>query len=161
MKKRYLLLLCPFIFLTGCSTTVEQCDPANEDISFFHKMGCHNSGNYQARVDRKVQILENEKRANRQFRQIYAIIEKQKNDTSLTIKQRRSLQQKLETEVSQLTDEVKQKAKGRDDLQAQVNDIEQQLIKKVNSSYGSELEKQIELEKLHKKLQQLQKALNI
>lgn len=161
MRKRYLLLLYPFIFLTGCSTTVEQCDPANDDISFFHKMSCHSSGNYQARVNRKEQILENEKRANQQFREIYAIIELQKNDTSLSIKQRRSLQQKLETELTQLTDEVKQKAKGRDDLQAQIKDIEQQLIKKVNSSYGSEHEKQIELEKLNKKLQQLQKALNI
>ncbi|MCO6536349.1 MAG: hypothetical protein J6569_02600 [Gilliamella sp.] len=160
MKKKYLLLLSPFIFLVGCSTTPEQCDPTNTNIGIMDKISCNYSGNYQARIDQKKQILENEVRANQQFKEIYAVIEKQKNDTSLSIKQKQAQQQKLKTDLTKLTDEVKQKAQGRDDLQAQVRDIEQQL-KKVNNSGSSELEKQVELEKLNKKLQQLQKALNI
>ncbi|WP_085247205.1 hypothetical protein [Gilliamella mensalis] len=160
MKKKYLLLLSPLIFVAGCSTTPEQCDPTNTNIGIMDKISCNYSGNYQARIDQKKQILENEVRANQQFKEIYAIIEKQKNDTSLSIKQKQAQQQKLKTELTKLTDEVKQKAKGRDDLQAQVKDIEQQL-NKVNNSNSSELEKQVEFEKLNKKLQQLQKALNI
>ncbi|MCO6549196.1 MULTISPECIES: hypothetical protein [Gilliamella] len=160
MKKKYLLLLSPFIFLVGCSTTPEQCDPTNTNIGIMDKISCNYSGNYQARIDQKKQILENEVRANQQFKEIYAVIEKQKNNTSLSIKQKQAQQQKLKTDLTKLTDEVKQKAQGRDDLQAQVRDIEQQL-KKVNNSGSSELEKQVELEKLNKKLQQLQKALNI
>ncbi|OCG35838.1 hypothetical protein [Gilliamella sp. Gris1-4] len=160
MKKKYLLLLSPFIFLVGCSTTPEQCDPTNTNIGIMDKISCNYSGNYQARIDQKKQILENEARANQQFKEIYAVIEKQKNDTSLSIKQKQAQQQKLKTDLTKLTNEVKQKAQGRDDLQAQVRDIEQQL-KKVNNSNSSDLEKQVELEKLNKKLQQLQKALNI
>lgn len=161
MKKiSVLFLLSPLLLITGCSTTPEQCDPTNTNIGIMDKISCNYSGNYQARIDKKEQILENEKRANAQFREIYATIESQKNSTSLSVKQKQAQLQKLKKELTQLTNEVKQKAKNRDDLQAQVNDIEQQL-KKVNNSNSSELEKQVELDKLNKKLQQLQKALNL
>ena len=161
MKKiSIIFLLSPLLLITGCSTTPEQCDPTNTNIGIMDKISCNYSGNYQARIDKKEQILENEKRANAQFREIYATIERQKNSTSLSVKQKQAQLQKLKKELTQLTSEVKQKAKNRDDLQAQVNDIEQQL-KKVNNSNSSELEKQVELDKLNKKLQQLQKALNL
>ena len=161
MKKiSVIFLLSPLLLITGCSTTPEQCDPTNTNIGIMDKISCNYSGNYQARIDKKEQILENEKRANAQFREIYATIERQKNSTSSSVKQKQAQLQKLKKELTQLTNEVKQKAKNRDDLQAQVNDIEQQL-KKVNNSNSSELEKQVELDKLNKKLQQLQKALNL
>lgn len=161
MKKiSVLFLLSPLLLITGCSTTPEQCDPTNTNIGIMDKISCNYSGNYQARIDKKEQILENEKRVNAQFREIYATIERQKNSTSSSVKQKQAQLQKLKKELTQLTNEVKQKAKNRDDLQAQVNDIEQQL-KKVNNSNSSELEKQVELDKLNKKLQQLQKALNL
>ncbi len=161
MKKiSVLFLLSPLLLITGCSTTPEQCDPTNTNIGIMDKISCNYSGNYQARIDKKEQILENEKRANAQFREIYATIERQKNSTSSSVKQKQAQLQKLKKELTQLTNEVKQKAKNRDDLQAQVNDIEQQL-KKVNNSNSSELEKKVELDKLNKKLQQLQKALNL
>ena len=161
MKKiSLILLLSPLVLLTGCTTTPEQCDPTNTNIGIMDKISCNYSGNYQARIDKKEQILEDEKRANAQFREIYATIEKQKNSTSLSVKQKQAQLQKLKTELTQLTKEVKDKAKNRDDLQAQVKDIEQQM-NKVNNSNASDIEKQVELDKLNKKLQQLQKALNI
>lgn len=146
--------------MSGCSTTPEQCDPTNTNIGILDKISCNYSGNYQARIDKKEQILENEKRANAQFREIYATIERQKNSTSLSVKQKQAQLQKLKTELTQLTNEVKAKAKNRNDLQAQVKDIEQQM-NKVNNSNASDIEKQVELDKLNKKLQRLQKALNI
>ncbi|WP_294615909.1 hypothetical protein [uncultured Gilliamella sp.] len=160
MKKKYFMLFCTLTLLAGCSTTPEQCDPTNTNIGIMDKISCNYSGNYQTRIDQKKQILENEKRANQQFKEIYATIEKQKNDTSLSVKQKQAQLQKLKRDLTKLTNEVKEKAKGRDDLQAQINDIEQQLSK-VNNSNASEIEKQVELDKLNKKLQQLQKALNI
>ena len=161
MKKiSVLFLLSPLLLITGCSTTPEQCDPTNTNIGIMDKISCNYSGNYQARIDKKEQILADEKRANAQFREIYATIEKQKNSTSLSVKQKQAQLQKLKTELTKLTKEVKDKAKNRDDLQAQVKDIEQQM-NKVNNSNASDMEKQVELDKLNKKLQQLQKALNI
>ena len=161
MKKiSLILLLSPLVLLTGCTTTPEQCDPTNTNIGIMDKISCNYSGNYQARIDKKERILEDEKRANAQFREIYATIEKQKNSTSLSVKQKQAQLQKLKTELTKLTKEVKEKAKNRDDLQAQVKDIEQQM-NKVNNSNASDMEKQVELDKLNKKLQQLQKALNI
>lgn len=161
MKKiSLILLLSSLVFLSGCSTTPEQCDPTNTNIGILDKISCNYSGNYQARIDKKEQILENEKRANAQFREIYATIERQKNSTSLSVKQKQAQLQKLKTELTQLTNEVKAKAKNRNDLQDQVKDIEQQM-NKVNNSNASDIEKQVELDKLNKKLQRLQKALNI
>lgn len=160
MKKRYLILFSPILLLMGCSTTTEQCDPTNTNIGFFDKISCHYSGNYQARIDKKQQILEDEKKANQQFKAIYANIERQKNDTALSIKQKQAQQQKLKDDLTSLTNEIKEKAKDRADLQAQIDDIEKQL-KQVNNSNSSEIEKKVELDKLNKKLQQLQKALNI
>ena len=161
MKKiSLILLLSPLVLLTGCTTTPEQCDPTNTNIGIMDKISCNYSGNYQARIDKKERILEDEKRANAQFREIYSTIEKQKKSTSLSVKQKQAQLQKLKTELTQLTKEVKEKAKNRDDLQAQVKDIEQQM-NKVNNSNASDMEKQVELDKLNKKLQQLQKALNI
>lgn len=160
MKKCYFLLLGSLLFLVGCTTTPEQCDPSNTNLGIMDKMSCNYSGNYQKRIDQKKQILLNEQQANQQFKDIYATIEKQKNDTSLSIKQKQAEQKKLKTSLNNLTNEIKAKAKDRDDLQSQINDIDAQL-KKVNSAGGSEAEKQVELEQLNNKLQHLQKALNL
>ncbi|MDF7666636.1 hypothetical protein PT273_02025 [Orbaceae bacterium ESL0727] len=160
IKKNYLLALCPLFFLVGCSTTPEQCDPSNTDIGIMDKISCNYSGNYQKRIDQKKQILLNEQRANQQFKEIYATIEKQKNDTTLSIQQKQAEQQKLQASLNSLTTEIKAKTKSRDDLQQQMNDIDAQL-KKVNNGGGSIAEKQVELEELNTKLQQLQKALNL
>lgn len=160
MKKISFISILSLALLAGCSTTPEQCDPKNTNIGIMDKISCNYSGNYQARIDQKKQILENEQRANQQFKEIYANIEKQKNDTTLSVKQKQAQQQKLKQDLNKLTGEIKAKAKGRDDLLKQVNDIEQQ-YNQVNKSNKSEVEKQVELDKLNKKLQQLQKALNI
>lgn len=160
MKKISFISAFSLVLLAGCSTTPEQCDPKNTNIGIMDKISCNYSGNYQVRIDQKKQILENEQRANQQFKEIYANIEKQKNDTTLSVKQKQAQQQKLKQDLSKLTSEIKAKAKGRDDLLKQVNDIEQQ-YNQVNKSSKSEVEKQVELDKLNKKLQQLQKALNI
>ena len=160
MKKISFISILSLALLAGCSTTPEQCDPKNTNIGIMDKISCNYSGNYQARIDQKKQILENEQRANQQFKEIYANIEKQKNDTTLRVKKKQAQQQKLKQDLSKLTCDIKAKAKGRDDLLKQVNDIEQQ-YNQVNKSNKSEVEKQVELDKLNKKLQQLQKALNI
>ena len=62
--------------------------------------------------------------------------------------------------MDKLTAELKQKAKGRQDLQAEIAEVEKQM-KAVNSSGGSEMEKQAELEQLQRKLSNLQKALGL
>ncbi|MDF7671026.1 hypothetical protein PT276_07455 [Orbaceae bacterium ESL0721] len=160
MKKYYLSALLPLVFLAGCSTTPEQCDPSNTNIGIMDKISCNYSGNYQTRIDQKKQIIVDEQQANAQFKAIYASIEKQKNDSALSVSQKQAEQKKLKASLNNLTNEIKAKAKNRDDLQAQINDIDAQL-KKVNGGSGSEIEKQAELQQLSNKLQQLQKALNL
>ena len=160
MKKISIISLLSLVSLVGCSTTPEQCDPRNTNLGIMDKISCNYSGNYQTRIDQKKQILENEQKANQQFKEIYANIEKQKNDTTLSLKQKQAQQNKLKQDLMKLTNEIKEKAKDRDDLQEQLNDIQQQ-FKQVNQSNKSEIEKQVELDKLNMKLQKLQKALNI
>lgn len=162
MKKRYLVLLSPILFVLGCSTTPDKCDPRKNDASIFEKIGCNYSGSYNTRIEEKQKILDNEKKVNQKFRDIYANIEKQKNNSSYTLMQKQEQLEQLKIDLISLTNEIKIKAKqtGRTDLQEKVLDIEQQQ-EKVSNSTSSETEKTGELDKLNKKLQQLQKSLNI
>ncbi|WP_430875991.1 hypothetical protein [Gilliamella sp. G0441] len=162
MKKRCLVLLSPILFVLGCSTTPDKCDPKKKDATIFEKIGCNYSGSYNTRIEEKQKILDNEKKVNQKFRDIYANIEKQKNNSSYTIMQKQEQLEQLKIDLISLTNEIKIKAKqtGRTDLQEKVLDIEQQQ-EKVSNSTSSETEKTEELDKLNKKLQQLQKSLNI
>lgn len=155
-----ILILLGMLGLTGCQTTPESCDPANSNIGFFDKMSCNMSGHYQTRIDDKKQILLDEQAINAQFKEIYASIEQQKNDSTLSVKQKQAQQQQLQNELSKLTREIKSKSQSRQDIQKQIDEIDKQL-KTVNNSNGSQAEKQVELTRLTSKLQSLQKALDL
>lgn len=161
MKRMMNLVFITSLMLVGCTNTnTSICDPKNKDLGILDKMSCNFSGHYQQRVDEKKQLLIDEQETNRQFKEIYADIEKQKDDSTLNVKQKQAELRKLTNKLTKLTNELKQKATNRDDLQQQIKDIEQQL-NAVQKSSGSEMEKQIELNELNNKLKKLQKALNI
>ncbi|WP_392552560.1 hypothetical protein RHO14_01485 [Orbus wheelerorum] len=161
MKKMISLLFISSLSLVGCTTTdTTICDPTNKNLGILDKMSCNFSGHYQERVDQKTQILIDEQATNSQFKALYAEIEKQKNDSSANVKQKQADLNRLQKNLTQLTDELKQKAIGRDDLQQQIKDIDQQLNTVKNSS-SSEIEKQVELDSLNNKLKKLQKALSL
>lgn len=161
MKQMIGVILISSLALIGCtSTNTEVCDPTNKDLGILDKMSCNFSGHYQERIDQKEQVLINEQETNQQFKELYEEIEKQKNSSASSVSQKRAELNKLEKNLTKLTNELKQKATNRDDLQQQIQDIEKQLNAVKNSS-ASEMEKQVELDSLNDKLKKLQKALNL
>ena len=148
MKKTLLktaALLGAAVLLSACTNTPEECDPSVE-LNMFSKAACQFSGSYDKRIEQKEKLVLDAKTENAKFNKIYADIKAQ--------------QAKLDQSVGKLTAELKQKAKGRQDLQAEIAEVEKQM-KAVNNSGGSEMEKQAELEQLQRKLSNLQKALGL
>ena len=145
MKKTLLkttALLGAAVLLSACTNTPEECDPSVE-LNMFSKATCQFSGSYDKRIEQKEKLVLDAKTENAKFNKIYADIKAQ--------------QAKLDQSVGKLTAELKQKAKGRQDVQAEIAEVEKQM-KAVNNSSGSEMEKQAELEQLQRKLSNLQKA---
>ena len=163
MKKIKLLALTALLSATAvisaCTATAEQCDPSIE-LDVFSKAACKFSGSYDQRIEQKEKILLNEQETNKKFRQIYADIQTQQKSVNQSITQKKALQAKLTKSLNSLTQDLKQKAQGRADLQAQIADVEKQLSA-VNNSSASEAEKQVELQALQQKLGQLQKTLGL
>lgn len=161
MKKIIALTLFSSIVLVGCTTTNSQiCDPKNSNLGILDKMSCNYSGHYQERIDQKEKILLDEQATNKQFKQLYAEIEKQKNHSAAEVGKKQADLKKLTKNLTQLTQELKQKTMNRQDLQQQINDIEKQL-QTVQKGSSSEMEKQLELDNLTQKLHKLQSALNL
>ena len=162
MKKTLLkttALLGATVLLSACTNTPEECDPSVE-LNMFSKAACQFSGSYDKRIEQKEKLVLDAKKENAKFNKIYADIKAQQKSVTQSIAQKKAQQAKLNQSVDKLTAELKQKAKGRQDLQAEIAEVEKQM-KAVNSSGGSEMEKQAELEQLQRKLSNLQKALGL
>ncbi|TNG95511.1 hypothetical protein FHQ28_06610 [Pasteurellaceae bacterium USgator11] len=152
-------LLSATTLISSCSATAEECDPSVE-LNVFSKAACKFSGSYDQRIEQKEKILLNEQETNKKFRQIYADIQAQQKSVNQSISQKKAQQAKLTKSLNSLTRDLKQKAKGRSDLQAQIAEVEKQL-NGVNNSGASEVEKQVQLQALQQKLGQLQKTLGL
>ena len=162
MKKTLLktaALLGAAVLLSACTNTPEEGDPSVE-LNVFSKATCQLSGSYDKRIEQKEKLVLDAKTENAKFNKIYADIKAQQKSVNQSIAQKKAQQAKLDQSVSKHTAELKQKAKGRQDLQAEIAEVEKQM-KAVNNSDGSEMEKQAELEQLQRKLSNLQKALGL
>lgn len=161
MKLVKLTLLSTAILcgLNACTTTPEQCDP-NVELNVFSKAACQMSGSYDKRVQQKEQILIDEKATNQELNNIYAQIKQQQSSVNASKAQKQAQLKKLNSSVNKLTGQLKQKAQGKPALLKQINEVEQQM-KSVNSSQGSEMDKQLEIQRLQSKLSSLQQALGI
>lgn len=146
-------------YLTACSATPEECDPAVE-LSVFGKAACSFSGSYDKRIEQKEKILLDEKATSKELNSIYSQIKAQQNAVNQSAAQKKAQLAKLNKSVNSLTADLKKKAAGKSGLMKQINEVEQQL-KNVNNSSASEAEKQLELQKLQSKLSSLQQAIGI
>lgn len=145
--------------LSACTTTPEQCDPSIE-LNVFSKAACKMSGSYDKRIETKESILVDEKSTSRDLSGIYAQIKQQQNTLNQSKAQKQAQLKKLSKSVNSLTASLKQKAQGKPVLLKQINEVEQQM-KAVNNDSGSEMDKQLEIQRLQSKLSGLQQALGL
>lgn len=160
MKKvKLICLVSALSTLTACSVTPEQCDPSVES-SVWNKMACTTSGTYDNRVQEKERTLAGEKSRHTALNKEYASTQKKAKDVQRTLAQKKAELAKLNKSVTDYATQLKQKAKGRDDVLAEVKKVEQQL-KNINGSAVSEETKQAEIKALQRKLEALQAASGI
>lgn len=156
---RYLLLAVGTLLLSGCATDARDCDPTTGDVSIITKFNCNYSGTWDKRVDAKQNTLAHEKVLNAEFKAVNEAIEKEKAQSNASVASKRQSQQALQTSLNKLVAQLKTKTAGRADAQKQVADLEKSIKEAQNRRSDSEMQKQMELQKLQGQLADLQATL--
>ena len=157
--KLTLIVATSLLTLSACTNTPEECDPSIE-LNVFSKASCKMSGSYDKRIEQKENILIDEKATNKELNAIYAQIQQQQKTVNASKAQKKAQLAKLNKSVNALTANLKQKAAGKSGLLKQIAEVEQQM-QAVNNSTGSEMDKQLEIQRLQSKLSTLQQALGL
>ncbi|MGC6376820.1 hypothetical protein ACNO7L_03255 [Bisgaard Taxon 45] len=153
------LFIASLTVLTACSVTPEQCDPSVE-ASVWNKMACTTSGTYDNRVKEKERTLQSERDKQTALHKTYAETQKKAKGSERALAKKKAELVALNKSVTDYATQLKQKAKGKEDVLAEVRKVEQQL-KQVNGSAASEEAKQAEIKALKRKLEALQAASGI
>ncbi|ATN01575.1 hypothetical protein I4899_03915 [Proteus cibarius] len=149
------------LLLSGCVTNPADCDPTTGDVSIITKFNCNYSGTYDNRIEQKQAILANEKALNTEFRAVLAAIEKEKQQTNASLKSKQASQQALNQSINNLLNQIRQKTKGQNDIQKQINEIDRQMKATQNNPSKSVMQKQLELDNLQNQVLSLQSDLGL
>lgn len=158
MHKKILMMLSALL-LAGCATNARDCDPTAGDVSIITKFNCNYSGTWDKRVEQKQQTLQHEQQLNKEFNAVYAAIEQEKQQSNASVASKRKSQQALQHSMNNLIAQLKQKNAGRADVQKQIAALEKKMKEAQNRPSASEMEKQMELQKLQGQLSELQQTL--
>lgn len=158
MHKKILMMLSALL-LAGCATNARDCDPTAGDVSIITKFNCNYSGTWDKRVEQKQQTLQHEQQLNTEFNAVYAAIEQEKKQSNASVASKRKSQQALQRSMNNLIAQLKQKNAGRADVQKQIAALEKKMKEAQNRPSASEMEKQMELQKLQGQLSELQQTL--
>ncbi|MEI9533538.1 hypothetical protein [Moellerella wisconsensis] len=161
MKLLSIFILSSVLLLAGCVTNPADCDPTTGDVSLLTKFNCNYSGTYDSRIEQKQAIFDNEKALNSEFKAIYAAIEHEKAQSNASVKSKQKSQTSLNNSVNNLLGQIKQKTKGRADIQKQISNIENKMQETQNNPSKSVMEKQLELESLRGQVFDLQSDLGL
>ncbi len=161
MKFLPLSLVGMTLLLSGCVTNPADCDPTTGDVSIITKFNCNYSGTYDNRIEQKQAILANEKALNTEFRAVLAAIEKEKQQTNASLKSKQASQQTLNQSMNNLLNQIRQKTKGQNDIQKQINEIDRQMKATQNNPSKSVMQKQLELDNLQNQVLSLQSDLGL
>lgn len=161
MKFLPLSLVGMTLLLSGCVTNPADCDPTTGDVSIITKFNCNYSGTYDNRIEQKQAILANEKALNTEFRAVLAAIEKEKQQSNASLKSQQASQQALNQSMNNLLNQIRQKTKGQNDIQKQINEIDRQMKATQNNPSKSVMQKQLELDNLQNQVLSLQSDLGL
>lgn|SRR3990167_1091089 len=154
-------LLVASLLLGGCAVNPADCDPTNRDASIIAKTRCTSSGAYDVRVQEKQKILLDEQKTNQMFRDLYAAVEKEKSEVSAELRGKRSEYGALKKALGALLTEIKSKAKGNKEIEAEVAALEQQLATVTGQNDPVVLQKQQQLDELKNRAVKLEQDLGL
>ena len=110
-------------------------------------------------MDAKQSTLAHEQVLNAEFKAVNEAIEKEKAQSNASVASKRQSQQALQRSLNNLVAQLKSKTAGRADAQKQVADLEKSIKAAQNRPSDSEMQKQMELQKLQGQLTDLQAML--
>lgn len=154
-------LIVASLLLGGCTVNPADCDPTNRDASIINKTRCTTSGAYDVRVQEKQKILLDEQKTNQMFRDLYAAVEKEKSEVSAELRGKRSEYGALKKALGALLTEIKSKAKGNKEIEAEVAALEQQLATVTGQNDPVVLQKQQQLDELKNRAVKLEQDLGL
>lgn len=149
------------LFLTGCTTPAQDCDPTTGDASLVRKFNCNYSGTYEQRVQEKERILSGEQEANARFHDVYAAIEKEKMVVSQHRKNAEIEYGVLQDSLQSLLSDLRSKTTGQQQLQTRINAAEKRIKGLGSANPSSAMEKQLQLEQLRQEVSSLQSDLGL
>ncbi|MEI7173287.1 hypothetical protein [Pectobacterium carotovorum] len=156
---RILLPVFTTLLLAGCVTNPQSCDPTTGDVNIVTKFNCNYSGTWDQRVTEKQQTLQHEQELNKEFNAVYAAIEQEKAQSNASVATKRKSQQELQRSMNNLVAQLKKKNAGRTAAQKEIAELEKSMKEAQNRPSESEMQKQMELQKLQGQLTELQKML--
>ncbi|QHM71890.1 hypothetical protein [Mixta intestinalis] len=154
-----IFIIISTLLLTGCVTNIKDCDPTTGDVSIITKFNCNYSGAWDQRVADKKQTLQHEQALNKEFLAVYAAIAEEKAQSNASVASKRQKQQALQRSMTTLLTQLKQKNAGHAEAQKQIAELEKSMKEAQNRPSTSEMQKQMELQKLQDQLASLQEML--
>jgi|SRR5471032_2591060 len=157
-----LALLLLAATLSGCASSMSECDPTTGDVNIISKFNCRYSGTYDQRVDAKQQTLVHEQALNREFKAVLAAIEQEKNQSNGSLKSRQASADQLNRSMDTLLTQLKQKAAGQKKYQKQIGELQTSMNQaRQQQPSQSVLDKQLQLENLRSQVSSLQQDLEL
>src|SRR5471032_2454959 len=95
-------LILAATILSGCASSMSDCDPTVGDASIVNKFNCRYSGTYDQRVVAKQQTLSHEQALNSEFKAVYAAIEQEKNRSNGELNSRQASYDQLNHSMDNL-----------------------------------------------------------
>jgi chromosome segregation ATPase len=157
---RTFLPVLAVVWLAGCAVTPEQCDPRNADASFATKFGCSTQGVYDQRVEAKERLLLDEQKTNQLFREVNAAIEQERREVGQQLTNQQKQHDALNRSLKALLDEIKNKARGNQRIEAEIAAVEKELGNVNQQENRTELQKRQEIRKLQNAVKNLQSQLD-
>jgi septal ring factor EnvC (AmiA/AmiB activator) len=156
MKINGILGLIIISLLSGCATTVSECDPAIKQNTAT-TVGCIFSGNYKARQISLEAALEEEKAITESLQQIYALLDAERTGISRNLASTRDQYKKLNTTLNNLISQISKNSQGNIAIQQQIDDLKNKMTVLNNTTSSSQ--KKLALSALYTEVDNLKKEL--
>jgi len=157
MKKiNGLIGLMTISLLSGCATTVSECDPAIKKNTFA-TAGCIFSGSYSARQISLEAALEEEKTITESLQQIYALLEVERGGVSKSLTSTRKQYKELNATLNNLIAQISANSQGNIAIQQKIDDLKNKMAMLDNTTSSSQ--KKLALSSLYTEVDNLKKEL--
>ena len=149
------------VVTAGCTVNPADCDPSVPDASALVKARCLYSGEYERRAAAKQQILEEENRLNELFNEVYKALQSELTATQADLDGSTSEHQALNDSVKTLLKELSRKGEQRQNVQAQMVQVEKDLEALKSQPGVSAVQRSHQLSDLQVKINDLQQSVGL